>query len=82
MTLFSSKNLSFLLQEITPKHNGDYYHANCLHSFRTENKLKTHMNVRKNHDYCYKQMPKEEKILKHNHVEKSTKFQFITCAFI
>ena len=40
------------------------------------------MNVRKNHDYCYKQMPKEGKILKHNHVEKSTKFQFITCAFI
>ena len=31
MTLFSSKNLSFLLQEITPKHNGDYYRANCLH---------------------------------------------------
>ena len=33
------KMLSALLHGITSKHKGDLYCLNCLHSFRTENKL-------------------------------------------
>ena len=33
------KKLSALLRGITSKHNSDFYCLNCLHSFRTENKL-------------------------------------------
>ena len=36
------KNLSALLREITSKHDGESYCLNCLHSFRKENKLKSH----------------------------------------
>ena len=47
---------------------GDSYCLNCLHSYRTENKLKKHENVCKNCDYCYVKMPEEyNKILKDNH---------------
>ena len=42
------KELSTLLREITSKHHGDIYSFNCLHSFRTENKLKSHEKVCKN----------------------------------
>ena len=34
------KNLSRLLRGITSNRNGDFYCLNCLHSYRTENKLK------------------------------------------
>ena len=33
------KKLPTLLRGITSKHNSDFYCLNCLHSFRTENKL-------------------------------------------
>ena len=36
----SVKKLSTLLRGITSKHHGDFYCWNCLHSFRTENKVK------------------------------------------
>ena len=35
------EKLSALLRRITSNHNGDFYCINCLHSFRTKNKLKT-----------------------------------------
>ena len=47
------KNLSALFREITSKHVGEFYCLNCLHSFRTENKLKKHKNLCKGHEYCY-----------------------------
>ena len=53
MALSWHKKLSALFCEITSKHDGDFYCLNCLYSFRTENKLKEHENVCKNHDYCY-----------------------------
>ena len=66
------KKLSALLRGITSKQEGDFYCLNCFHSFRTENKLKKHKNVCKNHNYCYVEMPKEDsKILKYSHGEKS-----------
>ena len=52
--------------------------SNCFHSYSTENKLKKHENVCKNHDYCYVEMSNEDnKILKYNHGEKSLKVPFL-----
>ena len=55
------KLLPALFKGITSNHDGDFYCLNCLHSFRTKDKLKKHKNVCKNHDYCYTEMPKEYK---------------------
>ena len=46
------KKLSELLHGITSKHKGDFYCLNCLHSFRTENKHKSHEKVYKNKEFC------------------------------
>ena len=40
------KKLSTLLKRITSKNHGDFYCLNCLHSFRTENKLKPHVKIK------------------------------------
>ena len=46
--------------------------------FRTENKLKQHKIVCKNYEYCYLEMPREEKsIYKNNHGGKYMKIPFI-----
>ena len=42
LSLFCCKKLSALLRVITSKHDGDFYCLNCLNSFRTENKVKSH----------------------------------------
>ena len=64
------KSLSALFNRITSKHDGGSYCINCLHSFRTKNRLKKHINVCKNHDYCYVKIREEDnKILKYNHGE-------------
>ena len=39
---YDKKKLSTLFRRITSKHHGDFYCLNCLHSFRTENKIKSH----------------------------------------
>ena len=46
------KKLSALLKRMTAKHVDDFYCLNCLHSFRTENKLKSREKVYKNKDLC------------------------------
>ena len=75
------KSLSALFKGKTSKHDGDFYCLNCPHSVMTENQLKKHKNVCKDHDYCYREMPKEDNnILKHNHGEKSLKVPSITYA--
>ena len=81
------KKLSALLGRITSK-KGDFYCLNCLHSFRTENKLKYHENVLcktkdfcglckvlcKNKDFCGYVMPSEkDKILEFNQYIKADK---------
>ena len=45
------KELSALLRRIKSKHHNDFYYLSCLHSFRTENKLKSHEKVCKNKDF-------------------------------
>ena len=49
--------------------NGDFYCLNCFHSYRTLNKLKKHVRVCNNHDYCCTDMPKEHEKIKYQ--EKS-----------
>ena len=54
------KKLSALLRGITSKNNGDFYCLNCLHSFRTKNKLESHKKVYESNDFCNVIMPSED----------------------
>ena len=61
------KKPSALLRGITSKNSGDCYCLNCLHSFRTKNKLDLHKKVCENKGFCDVVMPPEEnKILEFN----------------
>ena len=64
------------------KRNGDYYCLNCLHSFRTKNKLESQKKKKcENIDYCNVVMPSEDtKILEFNQYRKSDKAPFIISA--
>ena len=75
------KSLSALLRGITSNHNGDFYCLNCFHSYSTKEKLKKHVKVCNDHDYCCVEMPDEDKkILKYNYGEKSIRVLFIIYA--
>ena len=53
---------------------------NCLHSFRTKHKLKSHKKVCENKDLCNVIMPSEEtKKLEFNQYKKTDKVPFIIC---
>ena len=52
--------ISVSLRGIKPKHHGDFYCLNYLHSFRTEKKLKSHEKVCKNKEFCGILMPSEK----------------------
>ena len=68
------KNLSTLLRGITSKHHGDFYCLNCIHSFRTENKLKSHERVCKTKEICGIAMSSgKDNILEFNQYMKSDK---------
>ena len=55
---FTVNRLSGLFHGITPKHNDNHYCMNCLHSFKTKNKLESHENVCKNQNNCNVKMSK------------------------
>ena len=74
------KSLSALFRGVTSSNNGDFYCLNCLHSYRTLNKLKRHERVCNNHDYCRIDMPKEHEKIEYLPGEKSLKAPFIVCA--
>ena len=62
----SKKQVNFLMipRGIASKHNGDYYCLNCLHSFRTKNKVESHIKVWENKDFYNVVMaPEDTKIL-------------------
>ena len=83
MALSCSKKLSALFYGITTKHKVNFYCLNCLHSLRTENKLKTHQKIYKNKDFCGAVMPsKMGKILEFIQSMKSDKLPFIIYANI
>ena len=78
---FGVKKLSALLRGITSNIVGNFYCLNCLHTYRTKDKLKKHENVCKNYDYFNVDMPnKDNRTLKYNHGKKSMKVQFIIYA--
>ena len=58
--ILQQKNLSAWLRGVASKHDGDFYCLNCLHSYITENNLRKHYNVRKNHDCCCVEMSNED----------------------
>ena len=84
LALFCCKKPYTLLRGITSKHHGDFYYLNCIHSFRTENKLKSHEKL------CIKYkalknfvMPSEkDKILEFNQYMKTDKIPYIINADI
>ena len=50
---------------MTSKNNSGFYFLNCLHSFRTINKLELYKKVCENKDFCNAIMPSEDtKIVK------------------
>ena len=56
---------------------------NCLYSFRTENKLKSHEKICRNKDFCGIAMPSENNnILEFSHYMKSDKMPYIIYADI
>ena len=60
------------------KNNHDYYCINCLHSFKTEGKLKSH---ERNLYYCHVKIPEaHNKKLNYNQDQKSIKIPFIVYA--
>ena len=67
IALSCSKKPPVLLRGII---NGDFYCLNCLHSFRTKNKLESHKKVSENKDFCNFIMPSEDtKILEFNNIK-------------
>ena len=72
------KKLSALLRRITSKHYGDFYCMNCLHSFRTKNRLESHKRVCANKHFCSVIMSSEDtKILEFNQYKKPDRALFI-----
>ena len=55
------KSLFALLRRITSNHKEDFYCLNCLHSYSTKEKLEKHEKVCNDHDYCYVEMPNDNK---------------------
>ena len=65
------------------KHDGVFYCLNCLHSFKTGNKLKSHEKACKNKDFCGTVMPSEKgNILELNQYMKSGKTPYYIFAGI
>ena len=72
------KKLSVLLRGITCKHHGNFYFLNCLHSFRTEYKLKLPKKVCENkYFYTIVISSEETKILEFNQYQNSDKVSFL-----
>lgn len=68
------KSLSRLCRGVTLSNHGDFFCLNCLHSFRTENRLKEHEILCEDHSYCRPILPSEGKdILQYISGEKSLK---------
>ena len=66
---------------MTCKQYSDFHCLNCLHSFRTKNKLESHKKVCEKRDFCNVIMPSEDtKISESNQYQKSDKALFIIYA--
>ena len=77
------KKLPALLCRKTSNRDGDFYCLNCLHSFRTENKLKLHEKGYEDTEFCNIKMPSgKNKVLKLNQQTKSKKIRYVVYADI
>ena len=77
------KKLFALLHKKSSKRKGDFNCLNCVNSFKTENKLKSHEKTCKNKDFCGIAMPsKKNEILKFNQYMKSDNIPYIIYADI
>ena len=75
------KKLSILLNGITSQHKSDFYCFSCLHSFRTENKLKSHEKLYKNKSFFRIVMLSEkDKLLEFNQHMNSDKMPYVIYA--
>ena len=75
------KKLSALLHAITSKLKGDFYCLNCLHFFRTENKLKSHEKMCINKVFYGIVMPSQkDNILQFNQNMRSDEMPYIIYA--
>ena len=74
MHYIAVKILPSLLRILTLRYHIDLYCLNCLHSFRTEIKLKSLKKVCRNKDFSNIVMPSEDnKIIEFNQYQKSDK---------
>ena len=72
------KSISRLLRRITSNHNGDFYCLGCFHPYTTEEKLRKHERICKDHDFCHLKMPDEDnKILKSFQEKNHSKFHLL-----
>ena len=77
------QNLSALLHKITSKNTIKFYCLNCLHFFRRENKVKSHVKICKYKDLCEIVMASgKDNILEFNQYMKSEKMPYIIYADI
>ena len=75
------KNLSALLRGISSKNHGDFFCLDCLHSFRTKNKLELHKKECESKNFWNIIMPfQDTKILKVNQYQKSDEAPFVIYA--
>ena len=73
MALSCSKNIIGIIKRNNIKNNGGFYCLNCLHSFRTKNKLESHKKVYKNKDFCnFILLSEDTKVLEFNQYQNIT----------
>ena len=83
MVLSCSKKIIRITTWNNFKTQGDFYCLNCLHSFITDNKVKSHEKVCKNNDFCVIVKPSEkDNILEFNQYTKPDKMPCIIYADI
>ena len=75
------KSILGLLRGIISNHHGDLHCLNCFYSYTTEDKLRKHERICKDHDFCYVKMPDEDNnILEYVPRKKSLRVPFIIYA--
>ena len=70
---FAVKKLFAFLHRISAKYKGDFYCLNCLHTFRSKNRFKSHENVCNNKYFCGIVISENDNILQFNQYMTSDK---------
>ena len=76
----SCSKLLVLLRKAISKNTDDFYCLNCLHSLRTQNKIKSHKKIYENKDLFGIIMPSEkDNMLEFSKYVESNKMPYIIC---